>query len=192
MMRAFSRTCLLAAACVAAMPGLTHAQEMIHAVTGTVAAINSAAKTISVLVDNGPRTDFQLYTNGKARIAFDKRIEADSTAADAFDKQGAYVIVFYYYGKGDSRTVVALKSLGAGPFSSTEGTVTKYDSHAHTLSVQDKSGKVQNFSIDPKTVAESTTGALPGDHFRADKGDQVRIVSSTSGGNPTALFVRDL
>lgn len=191
MMRAFIRTCVLAG-CVAAMPAIFNAQEMIHAVTGTVASINSASKTISVLQDNGTRTDFQLNADGKKRIAFDKRIEAESTAAKAFDKQGAYVIVFYYYGQGDSRTAVALKSLGAGPFSSAEGTVTKYDSHAHSISVQDKSGVELSFKIDSETVAEGTTGAVPGDHFHADKGDHVRIVSTSSGGGATALFVRDL
>jgi hypothetical protein len=145
-----------------------------------------------VLQDNGTRTDFQLNMNPKTRISFDKRIEAESTAASKFDTQGAYAIVFYYYGQGDTRTAVALKSLGAGPFSSTEGTVTKFDSHDHSISVQDKSGAVQTFKIDAKTVAESTTGAVPGDRFHADKGDHVRIVSSTEGGSATALFMRDL
>jgi hypothetical protein len=182
----------LLAGCVAALPVLSNAQEMIHAVTGTVASINSASKTISVLQDNGTRTDFQLNTNPKTRVAFDKRIEAESTAAAAFDQEGAYVIVFYFYGQGDTRTVVALKSLGAGPFSSAEGTVTKYDARGHSISVQDKSGAEQTFKIDAQTVAESTTGAVPGDRFHADKGDHVRIVSGSGNGSPTALFVRDL
>ena len=97
------------------------------------------------------------------------------------------MIVFYYGNDGD-RTAVALKSLGAGPFASTNGTVTKYDGHAHTLAVTDEAGKEVTFKIDQKTVAETTMGAVPGQKFSAEKGDHVRVVSSTADGAPTALF----
>ncbi len=139
MLRRFVSTCVFAV-CIASFTAAAGAQEIIHALTGTVASINSAAKTISVMQDNGPSREFGLVPNPKTRIAFDKRIEAESTAAGSFDKQGAYVIVFYYYGQGDARTAVAVKSLGTGPFSSMEGTVTKFDSHAHSISVQDSTG----------------------------------------------------
>jgi hypothetical protein len=181
----------LFAGCLLSLPA-AGAQEIIHALTGTVASINSASKTISILQDNGTRRDFDLLTNPKTRISFDKRIEADSTAAASFDKQGAYVIVFFFYGQGDARTVVALKSLGTGPFSSVEGTVTKFDSHAHTISVQDQSGAVQTLKMDPQTVAEGNLGAVTSDKFHADKGDHVRIVSTGGQGAATALFIRDL
>jgi hypothetical protein len=191
MLPRFVSTCLFAG-CIALLPLPSSAQEIVHALTGTVASIDSATKTISVMQDNGSRGEFGLMTNPKTRIAFDKRIEAVSTAAESFDKQGAYVIVFFYYGQNGSRTVVALKSLGTGPFGSAEGTVTKYDAHARTISVQDQSGKVQTFKMDAQTVAESNMGAVPGDKFRADKGDHVRIVSAGPDSDPTALFIRDL
>ncbi|UWZ83158.1 hypothetical protein [Occallatibacter riparius] len=190
MLRRFVSTCLFAG-CLVSLPA-AGAQEIIHALTGTVASINGASKTISVLQDNGTRRDFDLLSNPKTRIAFDKRIEADSTAAASFDKQGAYAIVFFYYGQGDARTVVALKSLGKGPFSSVEGTVTNFDSHGHTIAVKDQSGAVQTLKMDAQTVAEGNMGAVPGDKFHADKGDHVRIVSSGGGGEATALFMRDL
>jgi hypothetical protein len=191
MLRAFVSKCLFAG-CVLSFPLLSPAQEIIHALTGTVASIASEDKTVTVLQDNGTQGQYQLMTDPKTRIAFDKRIEAASIAAGSFDKQGAYVIVFYYYGQNDARTAVAFKSLGTGPFSSTEGTVTKFDSHAHSISVQDKSGAVQTIKLDPQTVAESNFGAVPGDRFHAEKGDHVRIVSVSSDGGPTAVFVRDL
>ena len=191
MLQRFVSTCVFAG-CLLPLSMASGAQEIIHALTGTVASIDSATKTISVLQDNGARGEFQLKANPKTRIAFDKRIEAGSIAAEAFDKQGAYVIVFFYYGQNDSRTVVAFKSLGTGPFGSAEGTVTKYDSHARTISVQDQSGKVQNFKLDAQTIGESNTGVVTGDKFHADKGDHVRIVSVGPDGDPTALFIRDL
>jgi hypothetical protein len=190
MLRALVNTCLFTA-CALCLSIPSAAQEIIHALTGTVSSIDSATKTMNVLQDSGSTGTFELKTDPKTRVSFDKRVEAESTAASGFDKQGAYVIVFYY-GQGDSRTAVALKALGNGPFSSAEGTVMKYDGHSHSMTVQDKSGALQTFKIDPKTVAESELGAIDGTKFHADKGDHVRVVSTGSGDAATAVFVRDI
>ena len=183
-------SCLFAASLVV-LPASSQAQEMIHALTGTVSEVDAAAKTITVLQDSGSEGVFHALTNAKTRIVFDKKIEAASTAAPAFDKQGAYAIVFYF-GMDDNRTAVAVKSLGSGPFSSISGVVTKFDGHAHSITVQDDSGTQQSFRIDADTVAETTLGVIVGLKLDGHKGDRVRIVSSQVNGAATALFVRDL
>jgi hypothetical protein len=165
------------------------AQQIIHALTGTVSAIDAQSGTITVLQDDHTTAIFP-RAGDKSASAFDKRIASEATAAKSFDKSGAYTIVFYV-GDGDTRQVVAFKSLGAGPFSSTDGTVEKFD-HGHSISVRDSSGAVHVFSLNDGTVAETNFGAVPGRKFSADKGDHVRIVSSQEGGTPTVLFVRDL
>ena len=190
MLRALVGTCVVAG-CLALVPSPSSAQEIIHALTGTISSINGATKTITVLQDFGSSGTYQELSNPKTRVSFDKHMEADTTAAEAFDKQGAYVIVFYF-GTDNDRTAVAFKNLGAGPFQSTEGTVTHFDGHARALTVQDESGKEQTFKIDAGTVAETGVGAVPGLKLQAEKGDKVRIVSSKGEGAPTALFVRDL
>ena len=167
------------------------AQEVIHALTGTVSSIDNATKTITVFEDNGTSGQFRGMSDPKTRIAFDKKIAAETTAASLFDKKGAYAIVFYF-GDGDSRTAVALKSLGAGAFSSTEGTVDRFDGHSHYIWVKDGSGTVQAFRISSETVAEGTMGVEAGLKLDAQKGDRVRVVSSLENGVATALFVRDL
>jgi len=163
---------------------------VVHALTGTVSSINKASQTVAVLQDVGGDSVFQNPSNSKARVAFDKKIEAGTIAADAFKEDGAYVIVFYY-GGSDSRTVVAFKNLGKGPFSSTVGTVKKYDK-AHLLTVQDESGALQTFKLGTDTVAESYAGAVDGSKFQVSGGDKVRIVSGVVDGNPTALFIRQM
>ena len=179
------------AGCLVSVPASSPAQEVVHALTGTVSAINSAAKTITVFQDNGFRGVYNVLSDPKTRISFDRKIEAETTAADAFKNKGAYVIVFYF---GDSQqpTVAALKGLGAGPFTSTVGTVEKFESHDHSISIADKSGAVHKFRIDSATVAETDMGAEEGLKFRAQTGDRVRVVSSGTGGNSTVLFLRDM
>jgi len=186
MLRALLSGCVIGCVVAAAPSG---AQEVVHALTGTVRAINETTKTITVFQDNGSEGVFQQMSNPKTRIAFDKGVAGATTDAAKFDKSGAYAIVFYY-GSG-TPTAVALKSLGAGPFESTVGKVTKVEGH-NRITVVDTAGALHTFKIDKDTVAEGGMGVVVGDKFNVRNGDQIRVVSSTVGGDSTALFLRDM
>jgi hypothetical protein len=189
MRRALWGTCLCAGLILSAsIPSAS--QEVIHALTGTVRAINDTSKTITVFQDNGSEGVFQQMSNSKTRIAFDKKVADTTTAAAKFDKSGAYAIVFYF-GDRDNQTAVALKSLGVGPFESTVGTVSKVEGH-NRITVVDKQGAAHIFKIDKDTVAEGGMGAIVGEKFNVKNGDQLRVVSSTVGGDSMALFMRQM
>lgn len=164
------------------------AQQVVHALTGTVSSVNTATKTISVFQDNGTQDSFSDATNSRAKLNIDKKVVLDTTAADAFKKTGAYVVVLYY-GNDTDRTAVALKNLGTGPFTSATGTVVKFEGR-RSISVEDSSGATQTFKITQDTIGEGYLGAVDGYKFQASKGDKVRIVASKEGPEPTALFVR--
>ena len=176
--------------CLVSLAASASGQEVIHALTGSVISVNQETKVITVLQDNGSRAEFHGKPNPKTRVAFDKSVADGTIAAEQFNGQGAYIIVFYY-GSTPEKTAVALKDLGAGPFVSTEGTVTKFDVHAHSLMVQDSTGTVQTIRLTSDTVVESNFGAVDGMKFQAQKGDRVRVVAVKADGAPTALFVRD-
>jgi hypothetical protein len=165
-------------------------QEVVHALTGTVSSIDAAGKTITLYQDNGSSGVFKEGANGR-KVSLDKRILVDSTSADDFKKQGDYVIVLYF-GDGDNRTAVALRSLGAGPFTAVTGTVAKFQGKEREITITDPKGATQTFRIDASTVAESGMGVEDGLKFSVQKGDQVRIVGTTKDGSLTALFVRQL
>jgi uncharacterized protein YigE (DUF2233 family) len=187
MMRRISRTGLFVACFWLASVAAT-AQEVVHAMTGTVNDVNQSAKTITIFNADGSGGTFKDLTNPGARIDFDKKIRADATEATAFDKKGTYAII-YYFGNGDSRTAVAVRSLGSGPFTKNIGTVAKFDGRAHLLSIQDSSGKVESFKIDADTVAETGMGVVEGFKFQPQKDEQVQVIASTVNGSATALFV---
>ncbi len=115
--------------------------------TGTVSSIDSSAKTITVFQDNGTQGEFSDATGKKAHLTLDKKVSLDSTAADAFKKTGAYAVVLYY-GNDTSRTAVALKSLGAGPFSTASGTVVKFEGK-RSISIEDSSGATADLQNHP-------------------------------------------
>lgn len=167
------------------------AQEVVHALTGTVSSIDSASKTITVFQDNGNQGVFTEADGGKGRYAFDKKLAQQTTQAGAFSSQGAYAIVFYY-GVIEHPTVVAVKSLGKGPFDSTEGTIDSFNSHDRSITVTDKSGAAKTFKLAADSIAEGDTGAIEALKLQARKGDHVRIVSQVVDGAPTALFIRDI
>jgi hypothetical protein len=177
------------AACLGLLSVSMAAQEVIHALTGTVVAIDKDAKTISVLQDSGFRTEFKEMTNAETPIVFDKKVAAETMAVNAFEKSGAYAIVFYY-GEGPDQTVVALKNLGPGPFTATVGTVKKFEGRAHSILVEDEAGRVQTIKINSATIAETDSGVVVGMKFQAQKGDQVRVISTDLSGTLTALFIR--
>lgn len=164
------------------------AQEVIHALTGTVVAIDQNAKTITVLQDGGSRAEFKEMAKAKTPIVFDKKVAEATTAANAFETSGAYAIVFYY-GEGSDQTVVALKNLGAGPFTATVGTVKKFDGHTHSILLEDNAGKVKTIKIDSVTLADTGAGVVEGMKFQPQKGDQLRVVSTAASGALTALFI---
>jgi len=164
------------------------AQQVVHALTGTVSSINSATKTISVFQDNGIQGQFSDGTDSKARFSIDKKVALDTTAADVFKNAGAYVVVLYY-GTDQERTAVALKNLGPGPFTSVTGMVVKFDGK-HSIDVADEAGSTQNFRISQDTIGEGYMGVVVGAKLQAQKGDKVRIVASKDGSGLTALFVR--
>ena len=188
MLKALIGACALAG-CLVSTSVSSGAQEIVHALTGTVSSIDSAANTITVFQDNGSTEVFQ-EMSAKKRVSLDKRIAAESTAVDAFKKQGAYAIIFYY-GEGNDRRVAALKNLGPGPFALTMGTVKKFDGH-HALILVDSKGAEQTFKIGDQSVAEGMYGAVAGSKFDAHKGDHVRVVSAKVDGEPTALFITQM
>ena len=96
------------------LPFQLRAQEIVHALCGTVSSINTANNTITLFKDTGSPATFFVKSSSSTRIAFDKKVADEVTAAKEFQKQGAYVILFYY-GIQENLTAVAVKNLGAGP-----------------------------------------------------------------------------
>jgi hypothetical protein len=187
MLRHISRISLLIA-CLSFASVFATAQQVVHALVGTVDVINASAKTIIVTTDDGTRGSFDDLTDSKAHISIDKALRADTTPALSFTTKDTSAIVLFY-GDGADRTAVALRNIGAGPFTKSAGTVVTFSSKDHSFSVKDNAGNLEVFKLTPETVAETRSGAVDGKKFEPGKGDQVRVTSSLLNGSPTALFV---
>jgi hypothetical protein len=163
-------------------------QEVLHALVGTISSVNSAAKTIAVRTDDGGESNLKDMIGSRRAIQFDKNIRTDPAAADELKKIGGRTIV-YYFGYGDLRTVVALRSLGPGPFTQSAGKVVSFNKKDHALTISRESGDVELFDVASDTVVDTEMGAVGGFEFRPGKGDSVRVTSAVVNGNRTAMFI---
>jgi hypothetical protein len=166
------------------------AQEIIHALTGTVRSIGAADKSLVLFQDGGHEKMFKGSTDAKARATLHKKLGNEAISVDELKTEGAYVIVFYC-GGGDEPTAVAVKDLGKGPFTAISGTVTKFDSHARSVTVQDETGTAQSFKISGDTVVEGSMGVVEGLKFSPEKGEKLRVVATKAADGGTALFLHE-
>ena len=185
------RSCCLFLGCVSLLTLTATAQEIVHALTGTVTSINSAAKTIQVKTDDGSEGLFKVLTNANAPIDFEQKVRADAIPAASFTRTNTQVLV-YYFGDGDERTAVALEDLGAAPLVKVPGTIVSFKRHEHLLTIKNASGRRLSFHLDDKTVAETAEGVTEGERLAPNKGDQVRVIAKSANGTETAVFIRDI
>ena len=185
-MRLLSRAVVFAT-CFSLAATIANAQEMIHAVSGTVTTIHPKIQMTDIETDDGSPDSFQ-WTKPGVSMNFDKNVSADAVAAEKYTTLQAHVIA-YYYGVGEVRTLVALHDLGTGPFVKSIGRVVKFDRHEHLLTIQNSKGGQETFAIDAKTVADTETGVVTNYKFDYSKGVRVRILATQANGSQTALLV---
>ena len=186
-MRTIRTLCLLtcfSATCLAAS-----AQEVIHALEGTVQNINQKAGNITITNNNGTGG---IFTDASAKVttqALDKDLRADTVPATQFNSKGNDVVVLYE-GFGDQRTVVAVHDLGTGTVTNFKGTVERTDKHAHTFTIKTDDGHEQAFHLDGKTIADTSTGVSEGLKYEPNRGDHIKVSAGPGqDGALTALFI---
>lgn len=179
---------LLVVAWLSLGSGMSLAQEVVHALTGTVSAANKSAHTITVKTDDGSEGLFKDTGTTGANISFDKGLEAQATPADQFSTIGSHVIV-YFFGDGDVRTAVAIKDLGAATVHMSTGIVANFDHHRHMLSLKDNAGQMEEIAIAEQTCVDTPDEAVEGFKYRANRGDHVTVVWAAVNSQSTALFI---
>jgi len=165
------------------------AQMVVHAVSGTVKAINPDSKTMDVAIENGATSQFKLPSKAKVTLDFDKALQSDSVDAGVFQHVGNFVVV-YYYGYDDDRTAVAVKDLGAGPFQKIDGTVVSFDKHNRTMTVKDDAGKSTTFALNDHLVVDSGISVASGRGYDPHKGYHVTVTYTQAGDTNSAVFIR--
>ena len=183
----YFKNCMLTG-CLLLVTFPANAQEVVHAICGTVRSIDSTNKTITIVTGDGTRALFDEMKKSEVRLDFDKRVRVEATAQESPPKTGDQAIV-YYFGRGDRQTAVAVQDLGTGPFKEVSGNVVKFDRRERLLTVKSSLGVEESFHLDPKTVADTPFGVIEGLELDAKDGEEVQVISSSTNGNEMAWFI---
>jgi hypothetical protein len=184
--KAITTCCIVLA--ISLCTSAAHAQWAIHALAGKIESLSASAKTITLDTNDGTPANFHMPQKAKLDMNFDKEVRDGTIPVDKFTGAQGQVIVFFF-GDGVVRTVVAVQSVGAGPFQKLTGTVLKYDKHDRTLTLQTEAGE-QAFVISDKTIVDTPDGVVPGHKFTAERGDHLRLLAASNNGQPQTLLVR--
>ena len=175
---------------VGAIAGLGNArawgQMIVHAMTGTIRSVNATQLTAT---SSGLTQTFSVNEKSHPSLNFDRVLREDSTPAADFHKLGAFAVI-YYYGLSTDQTAVAVKDLGAGPFTRTSGTVTNFDKHSRRLTITTDAGKSEDFIVAEKAVVDTGMDAKPGRQTDPPSGSHVRVTAVPGKNAPTVVFLR--
>jgi hypothetical protein len=79
--------------------------------------------------------------------------------------------------------------LGTGTLDRVNGNVADFDRHQHRMKVKCSAAAPQDVVLSDQTVVDTPMGVVQGSKYKPNKGEQVGIVSTSSKGERTALFI---
>lgn len=167
-----------------ALLGSALAVEQRHGVlVGTVLRLDAASKTVVVKLADG--------TEHTLRFAAGTAVHgARGTAAGAKDTfrglQTGSEVAVHYTAKGTEETADEVDNIGTGGLKATEGTVTRVDSGARTVTVKTAGGAEETYRLTDSAAKEVGKGAADG----AEKSAKVTVYYSEEAGHKVAHFLK--
>jgi hypothetical protein len=161
----------------------TIAAEQASVAEGTVSKVDSTTKTILVKTKDGTEHTFRF--GGRMAVH-----GADATSAGSKDawhsiKSGSEVAV-HYTAKGTDETAVEVDRIGSDGLKATEGTVTKIDRGAKTMTIATTDGTEETFRLLDRAAVDSGKDIGTG----ADKSAKVTVYYTEQGGSKVAHFFK--
>jgi arginine repressor len=147
-----------------------------HAITGTVEKVDSAAKTVSIKTADGT---VKVVKVSEKQTVDGMKAGADYTALGA--EKGAHVVV-KYTGEGADATATGIKYVGKDTVKASEGTVTKIDEAAKTVSIKTAKGGEEVYHYTDVATVDSAKAVAKG----ADKSAKVTVYYTEEGGKKIA------
>jgi Cu/Ag efflux protein CusF len=161
------------------------AQDVVHAVEGTVKKVDAGTKTVIVKSEDGTEHTFHYAKN----VTVDGAKDTDAGAKDAMSglKEGSKVAVHYTV-IGGKDTAHEIDNIGDDGLKTTEGTVSHVDRGAKTIAVKTADGTVETFHFTDRAAKDTGKDVAEG----ADKSAKVTVYYTEKAGTKTAHFVKQI
>jgi Cu/Ag efflux protein CusF len=159
------------------------AQDVAHAVEGTVKKVDSTTKTVVVKTEDGTEHTFHYTKNATVDGAEDTKKATVDGLGDL--KEGSKVAVHYTV-VGGKETTHEIDKVGDDGLKASEGTVSHVDRGAKTIAVKTADGTEETFHM-TDAAAKDTGKDIAGG---TDKSVKVTVYYTEKAGVKTAHFVK--
>jgi hypothetical protein len=176
----------------AAFTHLAIAEDVIHAVEGVVTKVDLDAKTVFVKSADGTEHTFKYTAKTTMRGAGMAGHAVKAGTVDTYmkGKEGTMVLV-HYTEKGADKTAVGFRDMGKDTVKVSDGTVTKVDKTARTVTVKTKDGSEETYQVAKDATVDSEHGLMKGADY-AKEGAKVSVHYTEDAGKKVAHFIHNL
>jgi hypothetical protein len=184
---------LLLLLCATAFIGSAFAQDVVHAVAGTVTKVDKTAKTIAIKAFDGSEQVFKYTERTGIRASAESEHAAKMGALDTYfaGKEGTHVVV-RYMGRAADKTATLVQDFGKETMKMGKGTITHVDRAARTLAVKTDAGAEETYKLGSDAVVETDHGVVKGSRYAAKEGDKVAVHYTEDAGNKVVHFFQKL
>jgi hypothetical protein len=165
------------------------AQEIVHAIAGSIASVNPANGSFTLQLPDNSYSSFNFKPNPSTRISLAKTLREGPGTVSVLPKQATHVIV-YYYGLAPM-IAISVKDLGED-VESISGAITSADKAARSITVQPDSGGADTCRFVTATTIETSLGAVDAAKYSPRRGERVNMVCSSQAGTEVAQFIQRL
>ena len=182
----------LAALMITALAQLAVAEDMVHAVEGVVTKVDLTAKTIVVKTADGTEHAFKYTEQTTMHGLKDAGHMTKTGAVDTYmkGKEGTTLLV-HYTGEGAEKSAVGFRDLGKDTVKVSEGTVTKVDKAARTVTVKTEDGSEATYHVAKDATIDAGHGVMKGADY-AKEGEKVSVHYTEDAGKKVVHFVHGL
>jgi hypothetical protein len=150
------------------------AQDVVHAVDGTVKKVDAGTKTVVVDTKDGTEHTFHYAS--------------DVTVDGAKDTKKGAVDAAHYTVSGGKETAHEIDKIGDDGLKATDGTVSHIDRGAKTIAVKTADGSEETFHLTDRAAKDTGKDVAAG----ADKSAKVTVYYTEKAGVKTAHFVKSV
>jgi hypothetical protein len=161
------------------------AQDVVHAVEGTVKKVDAGTKTVVVDAKDGTEHTFHYASDVTVHGAKDTKKGAVDAAHGV--EEGSKVAVHYTV-EGGKETAHEIDKIGDDGLKATDGTVTHIDRGTKTIAVKTADGTEQTFHMTDRAAKDTGKDIAEG----ADKSAKVTVYYTEKAGVKTAHFVKSI
>jgi hypothetical protein len=161
------------------------AQDVVHAVDGTVKKVDAGTKTLVVDAKDGTEHTFHYASD----VTVDGAKDTKKGTVDAAHgvEEGSKVAVHYTV-DGGKETAHEIDKIGDDGLKATDGTVSHIDRGAKTIAVKTADGSEQTFRMTDRAAKDTGKDIAEG----TDKSAKVTVYYTEKAGVKTAHFVKSI